>query len=282
MRGDLHCHTRISDGSMSAQDVVDYAARIGLDCLAVTDHDSMEGVAAAQERAKIRGVRVLRGMEVSTFDYRSGRKAHLLCYRPEHPDALLGLCAQTLAARNRASLEIIEKVAARYPVDEETVRKYAAGSAAVYKQHIVMALMDRGFSLSIFGELFHELFSRDGGWARVDIQYPETREAMKLIKEAGGIAVLAHPGVYGNFELIPELCKMGLDGIEAYHPRQSQADEKAAVEAARVYGLLATGGSDFHGMYGARVNPLAARATQDGALAKFLERYDDASVAPKE
>lgn len=273
MRGDMHCHTRVSDGSMTPAELIDYAARIGLDCVAVTDHDSMTAIGSAQARADERGILLIPGIEVSTFDYKHGKQAHLLCYWPSAPESLLALCRETLRSRDEAALAITEKLSAKYPVDIQTVKQYSDGSDAVYKQHIVMALAQMGFTTSIFGELFRELFSAKTGWARVDPKYPDTREAMRLIREAGGLSVLAHPGVYGNFDLIGELCDMGLQGVEACHPRQSPEDEKAAFEAASRYHLIPTGGSDFHGMFSARVTPLAARMAPTESLNMLVKQF---------
>jgi predicted metal-dependent phosphoesterase TrpH len=274
LRADLHCHTKVSDGSMEPLDLIDYAARIGLDCIAVTDHDSMAGIAPAQARAKHHGIRFIPGIEVSTYDHKHGKKVHLLCYMPVSPESLLSFCGETLAKRNETSFAIIEKVATKYPVDLETVKKYSCGSGAIYKQHIALALMDMGICLSVFGELYRELFSEKTGWARVEPVYPDTRDAMKLIKETGGAAVLAHPGVYNNFDIIDELCGMGLDGIEVCHPRQSASVEKAACEAAQSHGLFKTGGSDFHGMFSTIVNPLAARTAPEEELPRILNRLN--------
>jgi len=274
MKGDLHCHTKISDGSMLPEDVVEYAARIGLDCLAITDHDTMAGVAIATVRAENYGIHIIPGMEVSTFDYKHNKKVHILCYNPSHPQMLMELCDNTLKLRREAAIKMINKVAKKYPVDIKTVKKYALGSTAIYKQHIAMALTDMGYSLAIFDELYWDLFSSKKGWAYVETKLPDTREALSLIKEADGLAVLAHPGVYGNFDIIAELCGMGLDGIECFHPRQSAADEKVAIEAACSHGLLKTGGSDFHGMFTTSVNPLAARSTPEQELISFFEHIN--------
>lgn len=271
MKGDLHCHTRVSDGSMRVEELVAYAARIGLDCLGVTDHDSMSGTARAQNAAEGTGVRVIPGLEISTFDYAHGKKVHLLCYAPQKPDALLALCRETLQKREQATLEIIEKVRTRYPVSVDAVRACAAESDALYKQHVLAALMDMGFTLSMFGELRRTLFSRSaGGFALVQVNYPETREAIRVAKETGGLVVLAHPGLYRNFDILEELCGLGLDGIEACHPFHSAEDEQTAREAAARHRLLVTGGSDFHGFYRSRVNPLFTKGIQGDELDRFL------------
>ena len=269
--GDLHCHTKISDGSMTPEELVDYAARAGLDCLAVTDHDSMAGLPLARQRAKERGIRLIPGLEVSTFDHRHGKKVHLLCYAPQRTGDLKALCDETLHSRYKGSLASIEKIAKKYPIDLSAVERYSAGSTTIYKQHISMTLASMGYSTSVFGDLFKELFSAKSGWARVDPEYPDTFEAMKIIKETGGIAVLAHPGVYDNFDIIGQLCDLGLDGIEVNHPRQSEAAGKAAFEAARENRLIMTGGSDFHGLNSARINPLASRTAPEDSLDQLMK-----------
>lgn len=270
MTGDLHCHTRFSDGSMQPEDLVAYARRAKISCVAITDHDTMEGVGRACESGKNCGVTVIPGVEVSTFDYKRGKKAHLICYQPRNPRLLLEYCAETLRKRHEASLKIIEKVSRNYPLDLKTVAKYSSENGIIYKQHIIAALMDMGYTLSLFGELFDSILSRKNGCAVFEPEYPDTREAVKLIRESGGFAVLAHPGVYGNFELIGELCKLGLEGLEVFHPRQSDADTRMASEAASRYRLLPTGGSDFHGMYASRVNPLGTRMAGEAAVETLI------------
>lgn len=274
MKGDLHCHTKNSDGSLSPEALVDLAARLTLSCIAVTDHDTMNGVVAAEERAVQAGITLLPGIEISSYDYVHHKKVHILCYLPKKPQALLELCRETLRRRTNASLRMIEKIAARYPIDVETVKKYADGSAAIYKQHIAYALMDRGYSLSIFGELYSSLFSaKSGGWALVESKVPDFHEAFTLAKETGGAVVLAHPGVYQNFDIIEELCEMGLDGIEVWHPRQTETDTKRALEAATQHHLIRTGGSDFHGMSASKVTPLGTRTAEDDELASLITRF---------
>ncbi len=271
MRGDLHCHTRVSDGSMRVEELVAYAVRIGLECLGVTDHDSMGGVARAQKAAAGTGLRVVPGLEISAYDHARGKKVHLLCYAPSKPDGLLAFCAQTLRGRERASLEMIEKVATRYPISAAAVRACAAESHSIYKQHIIAALMDMGYSLGMFGELWTECFSHSkGGFALVPMHYPDAREAVRVAKESGGLVALAHPGLYRNFDILDELCALGLDGIEAHHPYHSDADEQTALEAAARHGLVVTGGSDFHGYYRSRVNPLFKKGLEGNELDRFL------------
>lgn len=274
LSGDLHCHSTKSDGSLQPCRLVDLAARLKLNCIAITDHDTMDGVEEACAHGAKTGVKVIPGLEVSTYDYKNGKKAHILCYMPKKPEALLALCRETLENRTNASLEMIEKVSTRYPVNVDIVREYASKSAAVYKQHIMLALMDMGYSLSVFGELYNSLFSPKNGWAYVEACMPETRDVLHLVKKAGGAAVLAHPGVYGNFDIIQELTGMGLDGIEVWHPRQSQEDTKRAFEAAQRFNLIRTGGSDFHGMCASKMSVLGARQVEKSELERLLSQFE--------
>lgn len=259
MLGDLHCHTTASDGSLSPTELIKYASRAGIGCVGVTDHDTMAGTAEAVRAGKDNGVEVIEGIEVSTWDGVRGRKAHLICYFPSSPEKLKDMCDRTLAARDETARKAADAISSKYPIDYETARRFAGASTAVFKQHIVYALAQMGYTLSVFGDLFTELFGKDGICAGIHTKYPDTREAMSLIREAGGLSVLAHPGLYGSFELIEELCAMGLEGIEVHHPRQSEQDEAIAWEAADCYGLMATGGSDFHGMFASEPTPLGAR-----------------------
>jgi phosphoribosyl 1,2-cyclic phosphate 1,2-diphosphodiesterase len=264
----------MSDGSTEPCRVVELAAGLKLPYIAITDHDTMSGVNEALMCAKGSNVRVIPGIEVSTYDYLHRKKVHILCYMPKKPEPLLEMCEQTLKNRTETTIKMIEKVSARYPVSVDIVNRYASRSAAIYKQHIMLALMDLGYSPSVFGELYSELFSSKNGWALIDTKLPETRDAMKIIKETGGAAVLAHPGVYANFDIIDELCGLGLDGIEVFHPRVSKEDSNRALEASQHYNLIRTGGSDFHGMCASRVTPLGLKQTEDSELEKLLMRFE--------
>ena len=258
---------------MEPDHLVNQAAKIGIPCIAITDHDAMDGVETAQTRGEQIGVRVLPGMEVSTYDYLHGKKVHLLCLLPKRPTPLLEFCRETLKRRTAATHEMIARLAKCYPIDVPTVRHYAPHSSSLYKQHIMLALMDMGYTLSVFGELYRTLFSPKNGWALVETHLPDTRDAIRLIKQTGGAAILAHPGIYGNFDIVEELCRLSLDGIEVFHPRQSTADTLRAREASERFGLIRTGGSDFHGMISSAVNTLGARQTEEDQLTKLLERF---------
>lgn len=276
MIGDLHCHTRLSDGSMSIDDLVFYSKRAGLDFIAVTDHDTMEGVTRASVLGKRYGINIISGCEISCMDRQRGRKVHILCYLPDKPDRLQGMLGQILESRTKAGQKMIMAVMRYYPVTEEHIQRYTMGSKSIYKPHIMQALMDLGYDNRPYGEVFDRLFDKKTGLCSREPEYPDVCDALELVRSAGGISVLAHPPVYGSMELLEELAEKNLlDGVEAYHPKIGPADEEQIIALADRFGLLKTGGSDFHGMLTSNPCPLATCITPEpwlSALYSFKKK----------
>lgn len=273
MIGDLHCHTRFSDGSMSIDDLVFYAKRAGLDFVAVTDHDTMEGVTRAMVLGKRLGINVIPALEISCMDFARGNKAHILCYLPDSPDRLQGMLGKTLAARERAGRHMIRDVMRYYPVTEEHIQRYTLGSKSIYKAHIIQAVLDLGYDCQSHGELYQQLFATEGGLCSRELEYPDVYDALELVHSAGGIAVMAHPSVYDGMELMVELAQKGrIDGIETEHPRIPPEHQAVIHQTAATYGLIQTGGSDFHGFLSGRPNPLATCVTPDGWINALFDR----------
>ena len=271
---DLHCHTKISDGSLGIEELLNIAKRRGLSALAVTDHDTTAGATRAVILGKRMGMRVIHGVEFSTIDGQRGNRAHLLCYQCDYPDRLEGLCRRIGESRRAAALESIRKVMRYYPITPELVVKCATGSTNIYKQHIMHALMDAGYADSIFGELYEKLFG-ENGCAKAAKSYPDVREVLTAIHEAGGIAVLAHPHTYHNEALLEELIDLGLDGVEVWHHTNTPEQTEQLLTLTRERGLVATGGSDFHGMYAGTVRPLGSVPVPDeqaNALITYKEK----------
>ena len=275
---DLHCHTKMSDGSVGIEELISLAKRRGLTAIAITDHDTFAGAVRGVNVGKRLGIRVIPGAEISTRDTKTGRKVHILCYNCESTARLEGLCRRTLESRKRAATSMVRKVMRYYPITPELVVRCATGSTAVYKQHIMHALLDAGFADSIFGEVFHRLFDRETGVAVETVEYPDTREAIDLIHSAGGIAVLAHPYVYNSIDLMQELvAEDRLDGIEVEHPRQTAEQRETLHAFAKTYHLLVTGGTDFHGMYGSSSRPVGSTTVEDSVL-DALQNYKRVQV----
>lgn len=248
---DLHCHTRISDNSMTAEEVILLAKQRHITHLAITDHDTTEGLDAAVELGRLHGVSIIPGIEISACDFERRRKVHILgLYIKPGYGALERLCRPISDRRNGVSHEMVKKIAAAgYDISWERVREYAQGSAGVYKQHIMHALMDAGYCDGIYSPLYKALFSRPGGLAFIELEYADMKAAVAAVAEAGGIPVLAHPGQLDSYDAIPGLCECGLGGIEVYHPSHNGEAIKKSLAYAGEYGLAVTGGSDFHGLY---------------------------------
>jgi len=268
---DLHCHTRLSDGSLGIEDLIILANKMGVDTIAITDHDCLAGTVRGKIIGERHGVTVVPGVELSAFDIKRERKVHLLCYLSENPDRLEGLCRRNSLARRKAGQFMVLKAAQKYPITPEFVIKCAAGSTNIYKQHILHALMESGFTTEIFGNMYDELFSsKNPENISVPPKFPDVFEVLEAIHESGGIAVLAHPSFYDSFDLIDELIEAGLDGVEVWHPQNSAEDTEKLIEIAKKNNLLMTGGSDFHGMYGSKINKLGSFSTPDDNLSELM------------
>ena len=212
MSADLHCHTRLSNGSLGIEDLILLAKKRGVTTIAITDHDCLAGTVRGKVIGERHGVTVIPGVELTCTDKKRGAKAHILCYYPEKPERLESLCHKNSLARKTAGRVMAVRVAEKFPVAPEFIVKCATGSTNIYKQHIMQALMECGYTTTIFGELFDKLFSADSSESvRVNTNYSSPEETIRIIHEAGGIAVLAHPGMYNNFELLEELVKSYLE-----------------------------------------------------------------------
>ncbi len=250
MTADLHCHTKLSDGSIGIDELIILAKKKGIETIAITDHDCLAGTVRGKVIGERHGVNVIPGVEISAFDKAGQRDVHILCYMPDSPDRLEGLCRRNSLSRKKASQYMILKAAQRYPITPNLVSQCATGSTNVFKQHIMHAIMQCAETTELYGEIYHELFSPESeNNIIVHPDFPEPVYVVEQIKAAGGIAVLSHPAHSNCVDLIDELISAGLDGIEVWHPCHSAEDSAALAKLAKEKGLILTGGSDFHGMY---------------------------------
>lgn len=272
MVGDLHCHTKLSDGSLGIEDIVVQAKRTGIDFISITDHDTLASVSRAAVLGERYGVRMIPGVELSAWDKTRNRKVHILCYAPQKPDRLEGLCIKCCEIRKQCAKEMVEKVMKLYPITPESVMKYATGSKSIFKQHILHALIDYGYTTEFYGELNDELFNLETGTCLVEREYPDVNFVLDLIHSSRGIAVLAHPAFYDSFDLMDELAEKGkLDGVEAYHYTADDAAKKKILETAEKYNLIVTGGSDFHGLYNAQPTHIGSHTTDKENLDRIYK-----------
>ena len=253
---DLHCHTWKSDNNHSIDEVLRIACERGVTHLAITDHDTTAGLDEAIRLGEERGIEIVPGIEISAYDFKRKRRAHILglYVTPGHA-ALHDLCRPTVRLRDELSRKMVELlISAGYRISWAQVEAYAKEGTGVYKQHIMHALIDEGYADSIYGPVYDKLFKRaengKPGVAYLPMTYVDAVDAIAAIREAGGIPILAHPGQLGNFEAVEEWAKAGLQGIEAYHPSHSEEHTARAIGLAERFGLAITGGSDYHGFYG--------------------------------
>lgn len=271
MIGDLHCHTKLSDGSMGIEELVAYAKRMGLDFLSITDHDTMAGVKRASVLCNRYGISLIPGVELSVSDTSRNRRAHILCYLPDKTVLLDSLCSKIIASRSKAGQKMALEVMKYYPIVIENILKFSQGSLCIYKQHIMCALMEAGYTNEMYGDLFKDLFDTKNGRVYEPVEYPEVETALKIAKASGAIAVLAHPGVYSSFELAEEMAEKKLiSGIELNHPKNTSDDKKRILELCDKYDLITTGGTDFHGMFAKRPNPIATCMATDEQISALF------------
>ncbi len=245
-QADLHVHTNCSDGTLSPEDVVREAFRIGLHTIAITDHDSIAGVKIAQRCASKYNVYVVPALELSGYNDSSNSEIHILGYFVDIENrALCEKAAELFSDRVKRIYKITEKLQALgVSVTAEEVFELS-GNASPGRMHVAEVLCRRGFCDDL-QEAFQRYIS-DNGPAYVPKKTITPLEAIDLIISAGGVPVFAHPGLTKKDELIPSLVKGGLQGIEAYYPAQSPEQQAKYLKIAEKYGLLVTGGSDFHG-----------------------------------
>jgi 3',5'-nucleoside bisphosphate phosphatase len=278
MRADLHAHSSASDGTRRPAAVISRAAAAGLDVVALTDHDTVAGIAEAAT-ALPPGLTLIGGMELSCR--REGHSVHLLGYLfdPGHPE----LAAETSAIR-ASRVERARAMVARLGdlgtgVTWEQV-KAIAGDGVIGRPHIARAMIDAGVVGSI-EEAFTPEWIGPGGRAHVRRYALDPAEAITLLHAAGGVAVLAHPlavtrGWRVPEDLISELARAGLDGVEVAHPDHDAAERTQLSTVARKLGLIETGGSDDHGeLTGDRIG---SETTAREELDRLLQRASGASV----
>lgn len=277
MKADLHCHTTISDGSLGISDVIKQADRDDVRILAITDHDSLASLSRSSILGRRYNVNVIPAVEFSAFDSKRGRKAHILCYNPEKPDRLEGLCLRTSEGRMKLGKKMALKVLEKYPISLESILRYSAGSKAIYKCHIMHALMDYGYTTELYGDVYKEIFDAKEGLCAQEVQseadfYPDVRFVTSLVKAAGGISVMAHPKVYDSVELLEELAAEGaIDGAEVWHSSADENFRNELLSLSQKHGLITTGGSDFHGFYNHYAIQIGSETTPEEALNRILK-----------
>lgn len=252
---DLHTHTTASDGSLTPTQLVTRASRLALKVIAITDHDTTAGVAEAMAAGRAQGVEVIPGVEINTDV--PGSEVHVLGYfvDPDHSElnAQLARILEGRIGRARKMAEALTAMGA--PVSFERILQIA-GEGAVGRPHVAQALLEAGHVRS-FQDAFDRYIGRSSP-AYIEREKFTPAEACALIRRAGGLPVLAHPVFFDRYgaikevvdldQMLPELLAAGLAGLEVYYPNYDAVTNEYLLGIARRYGLLVTGGTDFHGV----------------------------------
>ncbi|GBE15386.1 hypothetical protein BMS3Abin14_01446 [bacterium BMS3Abin14] len=246
---DLHTHSTASDGTMKPAELVRYAAERGIEVLALTDHDTLSGLNEAEDEAGRVGIDFIPGIEISA-EFEPGT-LHILGYYTNAGDSALERSLSLLReGRDHRNRIILEKLAVLgYPLELKDVMRFAGGQS-VGRPHIADALVNRGY-VDNRNEAFDRLLSK-GAPAYADKERMTPEGAVAIILKAGGIPVLAHPQ-YMNLDrdslsmFVGDLKNSGLAGLEVYYYSHSPEDVAFYGSLAEEYGLLPTGGTDYHG-----------------------------------
>lgn len=270
MPADLHIHSNQSDGTHTPLEVVDLAAAAGLKTIALTDHDVVDGIEPAIKRGKEVGVEVIPGIEFTTEIPRT--EVHILGYFIDYKSPeLLAILKKIQEDRVKRIYKIVEKLKALgVKLDPKEVLAIS-GKKSPGRPHVARALIYEGVVAN-----FREAFAR-----YLDFRAPAyvshykltPAEAVRLIVEVGGIAVFAHPAISNCDEIIPDLMAAGMRGIEVLYTGYGPELVEHYKNLARKYGLLLTGGSDFHGLDSGREVKLGDLAVPDEWVDKLKDEH---------
>jgi 3',5'-nucleoside bisphosphate phosphatase len=267
---DLHVHSTASDGRYAPEVIISKAAGLGLKYLSLTDHDSIDGIEPAlKAAANFPGLTFIPGVELST-DLADG-EAHILGYFIDYTSPELKKELEKFRdSRSGRGRRMVDKLAdLGMEIDWERVQEIA-GDGAIGRPHIARAMQEKGY-ISSFNEAFDKYIGH-GGPAYVEREKITPAEAVALIVHCNGLAVLAHPFTVKDPEaMVLTLKKAGLVGIEAYYKDNTPETTEATIKLAEKYGLIATGGTDYHGIADSREVMLGGVDVPVAAAQKLIE-----------
>ena len=272
MRTDLHTHSSYSDGTDTPAEILKKAAAADLGMIALTDHDTTEGWVEAEEAVSATGVGLIRGMEVSCVYY--GLSIHILSYLHDPVHSQLAEVTTNLrfARKNRIRI-MAERLSEDFPIDYDSVLLCAGNASTLGRPHIADALVRAGVIPTRDDAFTHILSPRGPYYEPIPAITPQ--DAIRLIHEAGGVAVFAHPfassrGRVVTPQLMQDIISAGLDGVEIEHRDNSSAGRETLRTLAAEHDLIITGSSDYHGM--GKINRLGENTTEWHMVERILAK----------
>ena len=270
MASDLHTHTNFSDGSFSPEELLTAAKKLKLNYLGITDHDTVDGIVHLYETGLYpnKGIHIIPGIEFSVNN--PEHDVHLVGYNIDiYNGALQDKLNDVIEARWVRFNDIMTKLQDNgFPIREADVLKVAGTSKSIGRSHIARALVKAGCFGSV-REAFDKML-RKGSPAYVPRYLLELDEVVNLIHKSGGTAVLAHPKLIGDDNLVEEICtNAGIEAIEVFYPLHDAEDIERYTKMAEAHNLLITGGSDFHGAASRYVKELGEFTIEDRFAEKF-------------
>lgn len=273
-RIDLHLHTVFSDGRRTPAELADLLAAAKVTTAALTDHDTLDGIASLEEALRDRGIRVIPGVEVSVEH--EGQDLHILAYFVDRQDprllAMLRKIRDSRKIRIQGMVGRLNELG--IPVTEEEVWKRATCSESVGRVHVAQALVENQW-VGHHGEVFRYYIGAEGPAYRPK-ETAGIEECLAVLREGGAISVLAHPGAYRLEGVLDRLVECGLDGLEVYHPSHEPAQVAQFEQLADRLRLLRTGGTDYHGDREGEMMP-GTMILDEGLLERLEQRRSERS-----
>ena len=272
---DLHCHTVFSDGTVTPRGMVEQAQQLGLEGLAITDHDTNAGWDEARQAAQDLGMPLLPGTEITAQDGRVS--VHMLAYLYDPKDPVItGLFAKTREARLTRTRTMVERISRDYPITwQDVLDQVKEGSkTTVGRPHIADALVKAGVYADR-SQAFAGVCS-SGSAYYLPTPSPTTHQVLAAVNHAGGVLVIAHPGAVSrnpvllSDQQIAALAREGLGGLEVWHRDNPPEQRRRLLALAQRWGLLVTGGSDWHGQ--GKPNRMGENSTSGQVVAQIVDR----------
>lgn len=277
MQADLHIHSIHSDGTDTPEELAAMAKTMGLKTIALTDHDTMDGLDVFLSETERNGIRGIPGVEISTSV--DGVRIHVLGYMPDRSNHKLNDFFDRISiARTENTRAILQKNIKRRSIaySWEEVLKHFPSKKWLCSSHVYEAMLKDGLfeNWSQWISFYYDNFSKKSG-VYIDIDGFTSKEAIEVIRDAGGIAVVAHPKLIWDDSKLDELLDQGIQGIEAYYPEHTEKDTAFYLSYAKKHRLVVTGGTDWHGMVTMNQVSIGDYGINASELNRLLNKFNE-------